>query len=120
MSTEIKTAAAAAKIKLTADRSLIQADGTDLSFVTVSIIDGQGNQVPSASNEVEFKLEGPAFIAGVDNGSQTSLESFQADHRAAFNGLCLAVIQSKGQAGQIHLSATSDGLAPASLVIEAK
>jgi beta-galactosidase len=120
MTTEVKTAGAASKIKLTADRSLIQADGKDLSFVTVSITDGQGNLVPSAGNEVHFKLEGPGFIAGVDNGSQTSLESFKADQRAAFNGLCLAVIQSTGQPGPIQLRATSDGLAPASLIIEAK
>jgi beta-galactosidase len=120
MTTEVRTASRPAMIKLSADRAIIQADGTDLCFVTVSITDAQGSLVPSAANDVHFTLDGPGFVAGVDNGSQTSLESFKADHRKAFNGLCLAVIQSTGQAGQIHLNASSDGLASASLVIDAK
>jgi beta-galactosidase len=114
---EIKTAGKPAKIELLADRKNIKADGEDLSFVTVRILDAQGNVVPDADNLVNFKTKGDGFIAGVDNGLQTSMEPFKADYRKAFNGLCLAIIQSKEQAGKIILEATSKGLQSASIVI---
>jgi beta-galactosidase len=88
---EIKTAGQPAKIILTADRKNIKADGNDLSFVTVKVVDKDGNIVPDADNQVKFSISGYGFIAGVDNGSQTSMESFKASERKAFNGLCLAV-----------------------------
>ncbi len=120
LTSTIKTAGKPAKIELSADRRNITADGSDLSFITVKVLDAQGNLVPDASNNVQFSLQGPASIAGVDNGSQTSLESFKADHRKAFNGLCLLVVQSKGKAGKITVTATVDGLQPATTVVTAK
>jgi len=117
---EIKTAGQAAKIILSADRSNIKADGDDLSFVTVRIEDANGNLVPDAANDVKFTITGEGSIAGVDNGSETSLESFKADHRKAFNGLCLLVVRAKDKAGAIHISATADGLQQASLVVNTK
>ena len=117
---EIKTAGKPAKIMLTADRDTIKADGTDLSFVTVKILDAKGNLVPYADNLVNFNVSGEGFIAGVDNGLQTSMESFKASYRKAFNGLCLAIIQSNEKAGHIRLTATSPGLKNAQLIIEVK
>ncbi|MEP7127297.1 MAG: beta-galactosidase GalB [Chitinophagales bacterium] len=117
---EIKTAGSPAKILLTADRNKINADGKDLSFVTVTIQDANGNMVPDADNEVQFKISGEGFIAGVDNGSETSTESFKADHRKANHGLCLAIIQSKQNAGTIQLTASSPGLQNATLTIQSK
>jgi beta-galactosidase len=117
---EVRTAAQPAKLVLVADRKAIKADGTDLSFVTVKVVDKDGVVVPNADNLVKFQVSGPGFIAGVDNGSETSMESFKADHRKAFNGLCLAIIQAKETAGRITLKATSDGLAEASLTIETR
>jgi beta-galactosidase len=113
----IKTAGKPAKIELLPDRKNIKAHGEDLSFVTVRILDAEGNVVPDADNLVNFKTKGDGFIAGVDNGLQTSMEPFKADYRKAFNGLCLAIIQSKEQAGKIILEATSKGLQSASIVI---
>src|SRR5206468_3874910 len=81
LTSEIKTAGEPAKIVVTADRSNIKADGNDLSFVTVKILDADGNLVPGAANDVKFSVTGDGSIAGVDNGSETSLESFKADHR---------------------------------------
>ncbi|MFI5135770.1 MAG: hypothetical protein ACHQD9_07955 [Chitinophagales bacterium] len=120
MTDEVKTAGPAAKIILIADRSEIHADGKDLSFVTVRIEDAEGNLVPNADNEIQFQISGEGFIAGVDNGNQTSLESFKANHRKAFNGLCLAIIQSNGNKGEIQLNATSTGLQAAGIGIKAK
>jgi len=117
---EIRTAEQPAKIILVPDRRNIKADGNDLSFVTVKIVDRNGIVVPHADNLVDFQLSGEGLLAGVDNGSQISHESFKANHRKAFHGLCLAIIQSKGKAGRIVLKANAAGLTPASVEIEAR
>ena len=107
---EIKTAGKPAQIKLTPDRTVLNADGTDLSFVTVEILDKDGNLCPNADNPVKFNVEGNGFVAGVDNGNQISLERFKASERKAFYGKCLVVIQNSGKKGDINLKAVSDGL----------
>jgi beta-galactosidase len=116
----INTATAPARIILTADRNSIHADGTDMSFVTVKVVDKNGNLVPGADNLVKFAVNGSAFIAGVDNGNPVSMESFKADSRKAFNGMCLAVIQSDGKPGKVSLKASAEGLTPATVVITAR
>jgi beta-galactosidase len=117
---EVQTAEQPAKIILVPDRRTIKADGSDLSFVTVKIVDKNGTVVPNADNLVDFQLGGEGLLAGVDNGSQISHESFKANHRKAFHGLCLAIIQSKGKAGRIVLKANAPGLTPASVEIQAR
>ncbi|WP_375433763.1 beta-galactosidase GalB [uncultured Hymenobacter sp.] len=113
----INTAGPAAKIELTADRSKLQADGKDLSFITVRVLDAAGNLVPDAANLVRFSTTGPGAIAGVDNGYQASLEPFKADSRKAYNGMCLAIIQTTEKEGTITVQATADGLTPASVTL---
>jgi beta-galactosidase len=117
---QVRTAGKPARIVLTPDRRTIAADGKDLSFVTVKIVDANGTLVPRADNMVKFQITGAAFIAGVDNGSETSHESFKADHRKAFNGMCLAIIQSQGKPGKVDMKATSDSLPLASTSIEVR
>jgi beta-galactosidase len=118
ISAEVKTAGVPAKISLEADRKTIFADGKDLCFVTVKILDKDGNVVPYADNLVDFKISGSGKIIGVDNGSETSFEPFKADYRKAFNGKCLVVIQNDNTNGEINLKAASDGLEPVSLIIK--
>ncbi|KAA8486386.1 beta-galactosidase [Arcticibacter tournemirensis] len=117
---EVKTAGRPAKIELLADRKEIRADGRDLSFITVKILDKEGNVVPDADNLVKFSIRGEGFIAGVDNGYQASMEPFKADHRKAFNGLCLAIIQSSEKRGTIVLRAVAEGLDPAVISLKAR
>jgi len=117
---ERKTAGAPAKIILKADRNKIHADGKDLSFITATIVDKNGIVVPRADNEIHFKISGTGFIAGVDNGNETSHESFKGNEHAALNGLALAILQSNGKKGTITLTATSGGLQPATIVVETK
>jgi beta-galactosidase len=117
---EVRTAGQPARIILSPDRKVIKADGSDLSFVTVKVVDANGTVVPHADNLVKFQLTGGGSIAGVDNGSQVSHEPFKANYRKAFHGMALAIIQSDDKAGRITLKATSEGLAPASVVIDAK
>ena len=116
----ISTAGSATKIIATADRVSIKADGHDLSFVTIKVVDKQGNLVPDADNLIQFSLSGNAVIAGVDNGSPVSMESFKANNRKAFNGMCLAVIESNGKPGTITLKASAEGLTTATIMITAK
>jgi beta-galactosidase len=120
LTTEIKTSGAAAKIELTVDRKTIKANGEDMSFVTVKILDADGNLVPRADNLVQFKIEGEAFIAGVDNGDPVSHEPFKASYRKAFNGLALCIVQAKDKTGKVTVTATSQGLQTASVVIDIK
>ncbi len=117
---EIHTAGVPAKIELVADRKNIKADGKDLSFITVRILDKDGNLVPNADNRVDFKINGEGFIASVDNGDEVSHDPFKANYRKAFNGLALAIIQSKEKAGNITLTATADGLQAATVVLRTK
>lgn len=116
---EIHTAGEPSCIRLTADNSQICADGKDLSFVTVEVLDEKGNLCPNAENLIRFSVEGSAKIAGVDNGSPISLERFKDDKRKAFYGKCLVVLQSIGGApGKAVLTATSEGLRQAVLTVE--
>jgi beta-galactosidase len=117
----MNTAGPAAKIELAPDRKLIKADGQDLCFVTATIADQSGQLVPRSSHRVRFSVEGPGDIIATDNGDATSHEPFQQDHRAAYNGLCLAVVRSKaGEAGKIVLRAEAEGLKSREIVIRSK
>ncbi|MFZ2287304.1 MAG: beta-galactosidase GalB [Bacteroidales bacterium] len=120
MRNEVRTAGEPAAIVLTPDRSEITADGLDLSFITVTVVDKDNIPVPKADNLVNFSVEGPGFIAGVDNGCQTSMEPFKADYRRAFNGKCLVVVQSRKEKGVITVKATSGGLAGAACTVRVR
>jgi beta-galactosidase len=111
---EVRTAGAPARVKLTPDHASILADGDDLSFITVRVEDRDGNLCPSADNLVRFNVTGAGTIAAVDNGNAATDEPFQADRRKAFSGMALLIVRSnRGQAGRIHIAATSDGLTAA-------
>jgi beta-galactosidase len=117
---EVKTAGAPARIELVVDRKLIKSDGKDLSFVTVRVLDAAGNLVPNADNLINFTIKGKGVLAGIDNGSQSSMESFKEPHRKAYHGLCLAIVQAMQSPGVITLTAQSDGLRPATVIIRVR
>lgn len=119
-SATITTAGPAAQIQLTADRTVIAADGYDLSFVTVTLVDQDGNPVPDANPLITFNIKGNGVISGTDNGYQASHESFKSNRKKAFNGLCLAIVQTTGKAGSIELEAQAEGLPSAAITIRAK
>lgn len=115
---EIKTASQPAKIQLIADRKAIKSDGEDLAFITVNVLDKDGNVVPDADNLIQFKITGAAFIAGVDNGNPVSMEPFKATHRKAFHGQCLLIVQSKTTKDRITIQASSPNLISAPVFIQ--
>jgi beta-galactosidase len=115
----IKTASAPATLELTPDRPEIRADGRDLSFVTVRIIDEDGSTAPRSNNRVKFTIDGPGEIVATDNGDPTNLESFHLPHREAFNGYCLVIVRAKPtEAGKITLHAESAQLKGASVILQ--
>ena len=118
---EVKTTGPAAKLTLQADRNQINADGKDLSFITVTVADKSGLLTPRSKNHIKFSVEGPGEIVATDNGDATSFESFQAPEHNAFNGLALVIVRAKaGQPGIIKLKAEAAGLAEATIKIKAK
>jgi beta-galactosidase len=113
-----ETAGGPATVLLRPDRPEILADGQDVSLVEVQVPDKEGRLVPVADNEIVFQLSGPGKIIGVGNGDPSSHEPDKAHKRRAFNGLCMAIVQSTKEAGEIRLEASSPGLVPTTLVIE--
>jgi beta-galactosidase len=114
----VKTTGAPEKLLLAADRGVIAADGKDLSFITVTVADKDGLEVPLAKNHIKFDIKGAGEIVATDNGDATSFESFQSPERNAYNGLVLVIVRSKpGAVGTIKVTATADGLAPATTAL---
>ena len=114
----VVTAGEPAGIRLTPDRATIQADGRDVSMITVEVVDVKGNVVPAASNDITFSVKGGALI-GVGNGNPSSHEDDQADHRKVFNGLAQVIVQAPLKPGRVRLSANSPGLKPVEITLVA-
>jgi beta-galactosidase len=114
---EIFTTGEPAVISLSADRTKIAADRRDVAHIVVEIRDAQGRVVPGANHEVKFDIQGEGKILGVDNGDPQSHEDYKSDKRKAFNGLCLAIVQSTAVSGQIKIAASSSGLQTGNITI---
>jgi beta-galactosidase len=116
-----RTVGSAASLNLTADRTTITADGVDLSFVTVAVVDDNGDTVPQADNEITFSIvSGPGEIVTTDNGDPRDETPFPSHTRKAFSGLALAIVKAKaGEAGEIVVEAKADGLAVGKVVVSA-
>jgi beta-galactosidase len=110
-----ETTGAPAKIVLTADRSSLVANGEDVAVVSVEIQDAQGRRVPTASNEVTFSVSPAARIIGVGNGDPSSHEADRTNVRSAFNGLCMALVQTTKEPGTATVTAAAPGLSSASI-----
>jgi beta-galactosidase len=119
--TSVKTAGAPAALQAQADRAVIDVDGKDLSFITVRVVDRDGQTVPRASQRVRFTIEGPGELVATDNGDPTSFESFQAPERAAFSGLVLGIVRAKaGSSGDITVRVRAEGLQEATVSLRSK
>jgi beta-galactosidase len=118
MSTQVVTAGEPYRIQLKADRSHIKADGKDLSYIAVAILDKNNVPVPDAGQLIKFKVEGQGILKAVDNGSQTDLDPFVSNQHRVFNGLGLAIIQSKSNAGKINITAAAEGLQPGQVTVQ--
>lgn len=116
----IRTAGAPHHIRLTSNRNVLKANGRSLSFVTVEVVDKEGNLCPWADQNIQFSLTGEGKIAGVDNGSPFSLERFQANSRHAFFGKCMVVVQAGKAPSVIKLTAKGVDLRPQTIEIKSE
>ena len=115
-----ETTGAPAKIVLHSDRKTINADGEDVSVIAVEVVDAQGRVVSVALNQILFRLSGAGRLIGVGNGDPSCHEADKSSERSAFNGLCMAIVQSKrGDPGPVTVTVTSAGLETATVVVNA-
>ena len=117
----VRTAGAPAAIRLEADRSTIKADGNDLSFITVSLVDKDGNFCPTADDNCTFEVSGEGSFRATCNGDATSLQPFTRPEMRLFSGQLVVVVQSGQTAGNITLKVDCPRLGLTNtLTIEAK
>jgi beta-galactosidase len=113
-----------AQLRLTADRTEINADGEDVAVMKVEVLDKQGRLHPIADDLIAFNISGAGKLIGVGNGDPNCQESDKAPKRSVFNGLAQVILQSTKQAGEIRVEAKSDGegpeLTPATVTITTK
>ena len=107
---EMVTAGKPYAIKLEADRNVLAADGQDLAYVTVSVVDKDGNLCPMDTSEISFKVKGAGFYRAGANGNTVSLEQFHKPKMKVFSGQMTALVQTTDKAGNIVLEATSPRL----------
>jgi beta-galactosidase len=116
----LTTAGKPARLRLTADHTKLQADGQDLSFISVEAVDADGRFQPDADQEVQFAISGPGLIAAVGNGDGQDAATYHGDRRKLFQGRALIVVRTSKQSGPIHLTATTSGLSDGTIEIQAK
>ena len=115
---EVRTAGKPHHIELVADRATITADGRDLSFITVRVVDKDGNLCPDAQHLVEYSVSGEGFYRAGANGNPVSLELFHEPRMQLFNGMMTAIVQSNTTPGEITLTAKAKGVKSAKIVIK--
>jgi beta-galactosidase len=113
----VQTAGAAASLALKADRASIAADGSDLAYVEVDIVDAQGVVVPQANDTIAVTISGSGALVGLDAGDSTNHDSYKGTSHAAFSGKLMAIVQSTTTAGSVTLKATSGSLTGGSVDI---
>lgn len=116
-SRELVTAEDPNNIRLSADRAKIKADGQDLSYITVDLLDSNDRRHPKAENLIRFEIEGPGSIIAVASSNPMSVESYQQPKRKAYKGRCLVIVKSTRESGNIIIKASSTGLQSARLII---
>jgi beta-galactosidase len=116
----LQTTGAAVRLKLTADRTVLSADGQDLAFVTVEAMDEKGQLQMNSEKKVHFTVSGAGMIAAVGNGNGEAQGSYSDDSFGLFHGRALVILRTNHNSGQIKLTANAEGLSPSSVAIESK
>jgi len=116
---KVETTGEPAALRLKTDRDVLTADSEDLAVVEVDVVDREGRIVPTAGNRVSFGVDGAGRVAGVGNGDPGDHDPDKGLSRRAFNGKCMVLVGTGDRSGPIVLSATADGLTPATLKLKA-
>lgn len=114
---EVLTAGKPYKIVLEPDRNRLKANGKDLSFVTVSVVDKNGIPCPTATNRLKFKVKGAGKYRAAANGDATSLEVFHSPTRKLFSGKLVVIVSSTQEPGKMELTVSGKGVKTAKLVL---
>lgn len=116
----VRTAGKPHHIELVTDRSSLQADGKDLAYVTLRIVDKDGNLCPNDGRLVSFKVKGAGKYRASANGDPTCLDLFHKPEMHAFGGMLTVIVQSGEKNGEIELQATAKGIKTGTIRIPVK
>ena len=125
----ISTPGAVTKLVASADKTTINANNSDLVYVEIDVTDANGNLKTTASNNITFTVEGPAEIAGVDNGDQATVRKYQNSYVLtskttanidAYAGKALVILRATDKGGEITLNIASNGLEGQTITITAE
>ncbi len=116
----VETVADPVAVRLTPDRPALRADGEDLCYLTVELVDAQGRRHPAADREVCFTISGQGTLLAVGNANPLSTEMYRAHHRTTYRGRALLVVKSNVQPGDIRVRAQADGLETTEVLIQAR
>ena len=114
ITSKIETTEQASQVVIATDKTILHADGKDVTVINISILDEKGREVPTANNMITFTVSDNAKIIGVGNGDPSSHEPDKCKtnswQRSAFNGKCQVIIQAGKNIGEVKFEAKSDGL----------
>jgi len=114
----VRTTGKATALIAEADRREMKADGTDLSFITVKVIDKDGSVIPDDVHTIHFTIEGPGEIVATDNGNPADMIPFPSTSRNTFSGMCLVIVKgNREKSGKIKVNAESAGLKPVTIEV---
>ena len=116
----LETTGPAVRLKLTADRTVLNADGEDLSFITVEAVDAEGRVRTDSTASVHFSITGAGTIAALGSGDGQSQQSYQSDRFPLFQGRALVVLRSTHKAGKAALQAEAGGLNSQTLIVHTR
>ncbi|WP_066632996.1 glycoside hydrolase family 2 TIM barrel-domain containing protein [Labilibacter marinus] len=117
---ELHTTTKPTEFTLTADKTSLEADAYDVSHIVVQLVDEEGRTVKTDNTKIEFEIEGPAKLLGVDTGEDDNINDFQSSSITTAKGRCLAIIQSTKEAGTIKVTAKSGDFKSQEVIITSK
>ena len=113
----VRTAGKPHHIELASNRKTLQADGKDLAYITLRIVDKDGNLCPADGRLVNFKVKGAGKYRASANGDPTCLDLFHLPQMHAFNGMLTVIVQSGEETGSIELQASAKGIKTGKILI---
>jgi len=114
----LKTPGMPVALRLTSDRSPVAANRNDLAFVTVEVVDANGEPVMAGSHKVRYKVDGDGTLEACGNGNHKDVQGFRnADAGTTWRGRSLAILRPSGKTGEMRLTVESDDFPTASLTV---
>lgn len=116
----VRTAGKPHHLEVVADRTALSADGKDLAYITVRVVDKDGNLCPADDRLVSFTVKGAGSFRAAANGDATCLDLFHLPRMHAFSGQLTAIVQSGAESGNLVFEAKAKGVKAGKLTLEVK